>query len=377
MYKRYLKRWLDFAVVLCVLLVIWPVLAVIAVWLHFANKGAGAFFTQERPGKNGKIFKVIKFKSMTDERDAEGRLLPDAQRLTKVGRFIRSTSLDELPQLLNVLKGDMALVGPRPLLPQYLPYYTEREQLRHTVRPGITGWAQVNGRNLLTWDEKLEKDAWYVEHLSFMLDMKIIFLTVMNVVKRKGVSVPHGAYLDKERMRNKKHLLDGLILRPLEKKDLEQRVIWMKDPRIFKTMNLDPQITLKSTEAWFCDNQGREDRMDFVLEKRHDIIAFTGITNIKDGIGETYSFVSPMKQGKGYGTIARYYTCKYGFDKLSLNKIVSYCNEDNLASIKVNEKLGYEFVKTVMCKNIDGKIVAKRCYELTKDKLKCVSLKVK
>lgn len=372
MYKRFLKRWFDFAIVLCVLLVIWPVLAVIAVWLHFANKGAGAFFTQERPGKDGKIFKVIKFKSMTDERDAEGKLLPDAQRLTKVGRFIRSTSLDELPQLINVLKGDMALIGPRPLLPEYLPYYTEREQLRHTVRPGITGWAQVNGRNLLTWDEKLEKDVWYVEHLSFMLDVKIILLTVKNVVKRKGVSVPRGVYLDKERMRNKKHLLDGLMLRPLEKRDLEQRVVWMKDPRIFKTMNLDPAITLETTKVWFNNNQDRKDRFDFVLENRYGIIAFTGITNIKDGVGETYSFVSPAEQGKGYGTIARYHTCKYGFEKLGLNRIVSYCNEDNIASIKVNEKLGYEFVGTVVRKNIDGKTVVKMCYELTKNKLRCV-----
>ena len=160
MYKRYLKRWLDFAIVLCVLLVIWPLLAVIAVWLHFANKGAGAFFTQERPGKDGRIFKVIKFKSMTDERDANGKLLPDAERLTRVGRFVRSTSLDELPQLLNVLKGDMALVGPRPLLPEYLPLYSKEQARRHEVRPGITGWAQTHGRNAISWTEKFKLDVW-------------------------------------------------------------------------------------------------------------------------------------------------------------------------------------------------------------------------
>ena len=187
MYKRYLKRWLDFAVVLCVLLVIWPVLAVIAVWLHFANKGAGAFFTQERPGKNGKIFKVIKFKSMTDERDAEGRLLPDAQRLTKVGRFIRSTSLDELPQLLNVLKGDMALVGPRPLLVRYLPLYDKVQTRRHEVRPGITGWAQVHGRNLTRLSKKFEYDVWYVDHVSFLLDLRILWMTFLKVVRREDV----------------------------------------------------------------------------------------------------------------------------------------------------------------------------------------------
>ena len=188
MYGRYLKRWLDFAVVLCVLLVIWPLLAVIAVWLHFANKGAGAFFTQERPGKDGRIFKVIKFKSMTDERDEDGQLLPDAERLTAVGRFIRSTSLDELPQLLNVLKGDMALIGPRPLLPQYLPLYSKEQARRHEVRPGITGWAQVHGRNAISWTEKFKLDVWYVDHVSLRVDLEVVFLTIKKVLKREGIT---------------------------------------------------------------------------------------------------------------------------------------------------------------------------------------------
>lgn len=203
MYKHFFKRLIDFILVFCVLSVIWPVLLLIALWLHFVNKGAGVFFTQERPGKGGKIFKVIKFKSMIDERDSDGNLLPDAERITPIGRFVRSTSIDELPQLINVLKGDMALIGPRPLLPRYLPYYTEREQLRHTVRPGITGWAQVNGRNNVCWDDKLEYDAWYVEHLSFLLDVKIVFMTIKNVISRKDVTViVKGCYLDVER-RNK------------------------------------------------------------------------------------------------------------------------------------------------------------------------------
>ena len=188
MYKKYLKRWLDFVIVLCVLLVIWPILLVIAVWLHFANKGAGAFFTQERPGKDGRIFKVIKFKSMTDERDREGRLLPDAERLTKVGRFIRATSLDELPQLLNVLKGDMALVGPRPLLVQYLPLYNKEQARRHEVRPGITGWAQTHGRNAISWGEKFGLDVWYVDHVSFRVDLEVVLLTVKKVFAREGIS---------------------------------------------------------------------------------------------------------------------------------------------------------------------------------------------
>ncbi len=204
MYKNFFKRLIDFAIAFVALLIIWPFLLIITVWLHFANKGAGAFFFQERPGKGEKIFKVIKFKSMTDERDADGKLLPDAQRITKVGKFVRSTSIDELPQLINVLKGDMALIGPRPLLPRYVPYYTEREKLRHTVRPGVTGWAQVNGRNNVGWDERLEMDAWYVEHLSLILDIKIIIKTIVNVLNRKDVTVVvKGQFLDVERCNKK------------------------------------------------------------------------------------------------------------------------------------------------------------------------------
>ena len=188
MYRKYLKRWLDFVIVFCVLAVIWPILLLVTLWLHFANKVAGAFFTQERPGRNGKIFKVIKFKTMTDERDADGNLLPDAERLTPVGRFVRSTSIDELPQLINVLKGDMALIGPRPLLVKYLPLYSKEQARRHEVRTGITGWAQCHGRNSISWTEKFKLDVWYVDHCSFLLDLKIVFLTIKKVLVREGIS---------------------------------------------------------------------------------------------------------------------------------------------------------------------------------------------
>ena len=188
MYKHFFKRFFDFILSLSALLIASPILLVVTIWLHFANKGAGAFFFQERPGKNGKIFKVIKYKTMTDERDASGKLLPDAERLTKVGKFVRSTSIDELPQLINVLKGDMALIGPRPLLVQYLPLYSKEQARRHEVRPGITGWAQVNGRNTLSWTEKFKHDVWYVDHYSFLLDLKIIFLTIKKVLIREGIS---------------------------------------------------------------------------------------------------------------------------------------------------------------------------------------------
>lgn len=188
LYKKFFKRAIDVAASGCALVVLAVPLAAVTVWLHFANKGAGAFFFQERPGKNGKIFKVVKFKTMTDERDANGKLLPDAQRLTKVGRFVRSTSIDELPQLWNVFKGDMSLIGPRPLRTYYLPLYSLEQARRHETRPGITGWAQIHGRNAITWCKKFEYDVWYVDHLSFLLDCKIILLTIQKVFKREGIS---------------------------------------------------------------------------------------------------------------------------------------------------------------------------------------------
>ena len=192
MYKYFFKRVLDFGISLVALICISPILIVVTIWLHFANKGAGTFFFQERPGKDGKIFRVIKVKSMTDEKDKDGNLLPDKDRITTVGKIVRKTSLDELPQLINVLKGDMALIGPRPLLVEYLPYYTEREQLIHTVRPGITGWAQVNGRNNIEWDKKLALDVYYVEHLTFLMDCRIIVQTIKNVLVGKDVTVVTG-----------------------------------------------------------------------------------------------------------------------------------------------------------------------------------------
>ena len=196
MYKHFFKRVIDFTISLLALLVIWPALLVIYIWLTIANKGAGAFFFQERPGKDGKIFKVIKFKTMTDERDAEGNLLPDADRLTKVGKFVRSTSIDELPQLINVLKGDMALIGPRPLLVQYLPLYSKEQMRRHEARPGISGWAQCHGRNQISWTEKFKLDVWYVDHLSLKTDLKVIFITIKKVLCREDINSDNDATME-------------------------------------------------------------------------------------------------------------------------------------------------------------------------------------
>lgn len=196
MYKHYIKRLLDIFISFAAIVCLSPVFIIITIWLHFANKGAGAFFFQERPGKDAKIFKVIKYKTMTDERDSEGKLLPDSQRLTKVGRFVRSTSIDELPQFFNVLKGDMSLIGPRPLLVQYLPLYTPQQARRHEVRPGISGWAQCNGRNAISWAEKFALDVWYVDNCSFLTDCKIVWKTIKKVICRADISQEGNATME-------------------------------------------------------------------------------------------------------------------------------------------------------------------------------------
>ena len=196
MYKHFFKRLLDILLSSIALLLIGWFLIIVAIILHFANKGAGAFFLQERPGRDEKIFKVIKFKTMTDERDAEGNLLPDERRLTKVGKFVRSTSVDELPQLINVFKGDMSLIGPRPLLVQYLPLYNEEQKRRHEVRPGISGWAQCHGRNAISWKEKFELDVWYVDHCTLWTDIRVIFLTIKNVLMRKDINSATAATME-------------------------------------------------------------------------------------------------------------------------------------------------------------------------------------
>lgn len=196
MYRHFFKRFFDFSISLIALLCLSPLLLIVIVWLYFANQGGGIFFMQERPGKDSRIFKVIKFKTMTDARDANGTLLPDAQRLTKVGRFVRSTSIDELPQLFNVLKGDMALIGPRPLLIKYLPLYSREQARRHEVRPGITGWAQCHGRNAISWSEKFKLDVWYVDHCSLWIDIKVIFITIKKVVCRADISSSTSATME-------------------------------------------------------------------------------------------------------------------------------------------------------------------------------------
>lgn len=195
MYKKYLKRFLDFVAAFCGLVLLSPIFIIVMVGLFFAN-GGQPFFFQTRPGKNEKVFRIVKFKTMNDKKDAQGNLLPDADRLTKIGSFVRKTSLDEIPQLINVLKGDMSLIGPRPLLPQYLPLYNAHQKRRHEVRPGITGWAQVNGRNAISWKQKFEYDVWYVDNMSFVLDLRILWMTVLKVFKSEGINSQTSATME-------------------------------------------------------------------------------------------------------------------------------------------------------------------------------------
>lgn len=345
MYKHFFKRLIDFTIALCALLVIWPFLLIITIWLHFANKGAGAFFTQERPGKDGKVFKVIKFKSMTDARDENGKLLPNDQRITKVGAFLRKTSIDELPQLVNVLKGDMALIGPRPLLPEYLPYYTRRESLRHSVRVGITGLAQVSGRNNLSWNERLEMDAYYAEHVSLALDMKIILRTIKNVLSRKDVVVA----LDEKKnlpLNVYRTTIDNnasvVTIRPLTEECLDRRVQLLNMPEVSSNLNTSECFDIKKTKEWF-KNRNLAKRFDCVFVLGSDIIGMGGLTNIskENKNAELYIYLSPQFQGHGLGFKSLKLLCKYGFEELKLHKIYLYTFASNIRANKMYEKAGF------------------------------------
>ncbi len=329
MYKNFFKRFFDFWISLIALICVSPLLLIVTIWLHFANKGAGAFFFQERPGRNGKIFKVIKYKTMTDERDVEGNLLPDAQRLTKVGKFVRSTSLDELPQLINVFKGDMALIGPRPLLPQYYPFFTKKESIRHSVRPGITGWAQVHGRNTVKWDDRIALDVYYVENLSLWLDIRIIFITIKNVLKRSGVvDVPDSMFenLDVERKKRitKEELYDFMV-------DVDQDFI--------------PSLTEQAGNL--------NDYADKLIDKAKIIFEKDDQNQIKGAVAvytydksSNYGFITFVASNKNYR--------HQGVVRRLMEKSFDYCLESgktgvelfthNPAAIKLYQSMGFEML---------------------------------
>lgn len=340
MYKAILKRVLDFLLSFVALALAAPLLILISITLAIANRG-NPFFVQARPGKDEKIFHIIKFKSMNDMKDENGNLLPDKERLTKIGSIIRKTSLDELPQLFNVLKGDMSFVGPRPLLVEYLPWYTNREKLRHSVRPGITGKSQVLGRNTFTWDEKLEHDVEYVETISFKNDVLLVIKTIVNVLRRTDVNVipsSRGTLLSIARA-------NRYCLRPLLLDDLPHRVEWLNDARVNRSMNISSNITLDDTEKWFEKVSIDVTRVDLVLTHNEIPVAMTGFTNIKDDEAEGYVFVSPTQKSRGLGSFSLFFRLVYGFDIYGLNKINSVIDLDNIPSRRLVEKMGYQLIE--------------------------------
>lgn len=341
MYKFFFKRLLDIVISIVALLALSPVIITVMLCLFLSGNGS-PFFYQARPGKGEKTFKIIKFKSMSDERDADGQLLPDKDRLTRLGAFIRKTSLDEVPQLINVLKGDMSLVGPRPLLIAYLPYYTEREKLRHSVRPGITGLAQVSGRNSVTWDEKLELDAKYAETLSFIGDVKILIQTLLKVIRRKDVStVPSqfGVLLSFARQ-------NECLLRPIREEDIPHRVKWLNDPRINSTMDIDTPVSIKRTFEWFSRVQENNNRADLVLVWNDRPVAMTGVSD-SGGIAKGYTFVDPDMKGCGFGKLAHFLRLVYVFDVMGKDRVEAVVDGNNTASRKTVEKLGFKRQKIV------------------------------
>ena len=344
MYKNCVKRIIDFCCALLALIVLMPVLLIIAALVR--NKlGTPILFIQDRPGKNGKIFKLMKFRTMTDARDEAGNLLPDDVRLTRFGRILRSTSLDELPELINILKGDMAVVGPRPLLVEYLPYYTDEEFHRHDVRPGLTGWAQVNGRNSTNWDERLQQDIYYVKNISFLLDAKIIFMTAFKVIKCSdilvGKQIPAGRLDNARKMRSS--LKSNIVtIRKFEEKDIPNKIKWINDSANNQYLHYDIPLNEVKTRTWFIENQNRKDRYDAVIECDGIPVGIIGLLSIENGKAEYYITMGESKyKGKGVAKQASILLLDYGFNVLRLNEIYLYTEVDNIAAQKLFEKCGF------------------------------------
>lgn len=334
------KRLFDIAVSVVVLLTFSPVFIVLMLLVR-VKLGSPVFFTQERPGLYGKPFRLIKLRTMLEAYDSFGNPLPNEQRYTKFGNLLRSSSLDELPALWNVLKGEMSLVGPRPLLMDYLPLYTPEQAKRHNVRPGITGWAQVNGRNAISWEEKFKLDVWYVDNQSLWLDIKILFLTVKKVFIREGITPDHSMVTPRFTGKVNKELQRRYVLRKIEEKDLPTRVEWLNDPSIYQTVNIQVPVLMENTLQWFKKVKSNSARADLVLERDGEIVAMSGLTNIVGGISEGYTFVHPDLKGQGIGTISHFMRALYGFQFLKLKAIKTIIDEDNFASRRVVEKVGY------------------------------------
>lgn len=337
-----LKRRIDLAILIVTGPVMLPVILVIYLLLR-RRQGLPVLFKQERVGLDEQIFYILKFRTMSDARDASGELLPDEKRVTPLGKVLRRTSLDELPQLLNILRGDMSFVGPRPLYPQYLPYYTDEEATRHRVRPGITGLAQVNGRNGLRWEERLTFDTEYVRQASLLLDAKIILKTIAKVVRRADVSVAPGTTGGRHLHMYRSFPTYGQFrLRPLERRDLEERVRWISDPSTRRYMSIVGTVTRDSTEKWFDNHMNNSAKHDMaVVETTTDqVVAMVGMDDAAPRRGYTYIMVNPDFRGRGIGEVAQRLLYEWAFTHRGYAEVLSSVHKENKASVRIHMKLG-------------------------------------
>ena len=335
-----IKRLFDVIVSFIALIFLSPVFLIL-IWKIRKNLGTPVFFSQTRPGLKGQPFKMYKFRTMLEAYDSFGNPLPNKQRYTRFGNMLRSSSLDELPELWNVLKGEMSLVGPRPLLMDYLPLYNNEQARRHEVRPGVTGWAQVNGRNAISWEDKFKLDTWYVDNNNLFLDLKILFLTIKKVFIREGIT-PEGNQVTPRFIGDvSDSKIKRYVLRKIEQADLPMRVEWLNDPRIYKTVNLQVPVLLDKTKVWFDSIQRNPDRVDLILECNDQVVAMAGLTNIVNSISEGYTFVHPDLKGQGIGTISHFMRALYGFQFKELKAIRTIIDSDNIPSRRVVEKVGY------------------------------------
>ena len=355
MYKHFFKRFLDFTLSLTGLVITSPILLFVLLLLILANGGTGAFFVQTRPGKKGQLFRMVKFKTMNDKRDEQGNLQPDGNRITAVGRFIRSLSIDELPQMINVLKGDMSLVGPRPLLVEYLPLYSNEQARRHEVRPGITGWAQVNGRNLVKLSKKFEYDVWYVENISFLLDIKILILTFLNVLKRKGVGKGNNDMKDVDDLNFANRMIEfsirldnKLLLRRPDFSDKQELLLLKNNKEASKLLGgHTPDYSLKDIISWIKFHRNAKNETLFVIKDltKNRLIGHVGLYNI-DHISKKAEFgiliADNDSHGKGYGNLCLNHMMDIAFNKLELNKVTLSLLYENVSAYKLYKKNNFE-----------------------------------
>lgn len=340
-YEKYVKRILDVLFSIFLLIVLSWLILIISIIVRI-KLGSPIIFKQQRPGKDNDVFNIYKFRTMTDERDQNGKLLPDDVRLTKFGRLLRSSSMDELPELWNILIGEMSFVGPRPLLPSYIPYYKEKERIRHEVRPGLTGWAQINGRNATNWDERLEQDIYYVENMSFILDLKILFKTIGKVIKRSDILV--GKQIKVGKLSDVRSLgkIGSVSIRKFTEYDVNNKVKWINNPENNIYLHYDLPLDKEETFKWFERIKEKKDRLDCIIEYNNVPVGVIGLLNIKNSKAEYYITLGEKKfKGKGISKIASKLLIDFSKENLNLKKIYAYTEVDNIAAQRLLESLGF------------------------------------